>query len=80
MITIFNVLKKRYRCSKGHEWQRSEYPHISADGNGVLDLGTGKKFCLRCLMEFLEANVGTVEEGDLIDTPCEPNAVVGGGV
>jgi hypothetical protein len=43
-----------YSCSKGHEWEV-----MYGTSTGVV-LIEGEAFCLRCILEFLRANVGSV--------------------
>ncbi len=58
---------KHYRCSKGHEWEQT--PGI--DRIIVIDKGP---FCLRCIAEFIEGHMGTVEEvPEVKPIPDEPD-------
>lgn len=51
----------RHRCTRGHEWADDHWGRTVQ--TLTLDIeGYGKgTFCLRCLLDFLKANAGTVE-------------------
>jgi hypothetical protein len=43
-----------YRCSRGHEW---EVMYGTPTGVVLLE---GEAFCMRCILEFMRTNVGSV--------------------
>lgn len=47
--------KPIFRCSKGHEWYAGSVPDR-------LRIGDLESFCLRCFIEHVRANCGTIEE------------------
>ncbi len=55
----FFVSKRRYRCSKDHEWTENGFEPSRTFSFQVLQ---SKVFCMMCAVEFLAEQIGTVEE------------------
>ena len=55
-ITAPPPIKKR--CSRGHEWEETNGWNSLANSFSIDD---GPQYCMRCIKEFLDANIGVVK-------------------
>jgi hypothetical protein len=56
-ITALPLIKKR--CSRGHEWESTNGWKPFSDSFSIDYYGP--QYCMRCIKEFLDANIGVVK-------------------
>lgn len=61
---VFIPLRKRQRCSRGHEWETDIYTQPIVTFS-ILDAAP-ETFCLKCVLELLREHAGTVEDVPII--------------
>lgn len=67
-MNITGTTLTKYRCSKGHEWTSSIWENNSSL-NVYLGAIRDGPYCIRCIIDWLEANVGKVHEVPDADVP-----------
>lgn len=58
---------RKWRCSKGHEWESTEFEICS------FKINDSPTICAKCIKEFIVQNFGVVEEiGPQPEVPFDP--------